>query len=241
MNLFMPAGWLTHSPEMVGKKEIVMKKILTAALLATVATSAFAADLPTRKGPPPAPVYVPPPFTWTGFYVGVNGGYGFGSGGNATFGNPSGGLVGGTAGYNYQIGQFVTGVEASLDWADLTKTQILLNGSSTSQKVDSLGNILARFGLAADRALFYVAGGYAGGDVRGTDLTAAGLSYSNSGWQNGWALGGGVEYAFTNNISAKAEYLFSQLSDKTYFAGSPDVVKAGLNVNTFKVGVNYKF
>ena len=218
-----------------------MKKILTAALLASVAASAFAADLPTQKGPPPAPVYVPPPFTWTGFYVGVNGGYGFGSGGNATLGNPSGGLVGGTVGYNYQIGQFVTGLEGSLDWADLTKSQTLLDGSLTKARVDSLGDILARFGFAADRALFYVAGGYAGGDVRGADSTAAGLSYSNSGWQNGWALGGGVEYAFTNNISLKAEYLYSQLSDKTYFAGSPDVVKTGVNVNAFKTGINYKF
>lgn len=218
-----------------------MKKILTAALLAGFATSAFAADLPTAKGPPPAPVYVVPPFTWTGFYVGANGGYGFGSGGNAIFGNPSGGLVGGTVGYNYQIGQFVTGIEASLDWAGLTKSEALADGSLTSQKVNSLGNVLARFGFAADRALFYVAGGYAGGDVQGNDLTAGGLSLSHSGWQNGWALGAGVEYAITDHISLKGQYLFSQLNDKTYFAGTPDVVKAGVNVNAFTAGVNYKF
>jgi outer membrane immunogenic protein len=218
-----------------------MKTILTAALLAGVATSALAADLPTQKGPPPAPVYVPPPFTWTGFYIGVNGGGAFGSGANGTFGNPSGGLVGGTVGYNYQIGQFVTGIEGRLDWADLSKSQTLLDGSMTASKVDSLGNILARFGFAADRALFYAAGGYAGGEVRGTDLTAAGLYSSTSGWQNGWALGGGVEYALTNNISLKAEYIFSQLNDKTYFAGTPDIVKTGLNVNTITAGINYKF
>lgn len=218
-----------------------MKKILTAALMAGVATSAFAADLPTAKGPPPAPVFIAPPFTWTGVYVGVNGGYGFGSGGNAVFGNPSGGLVGGTVGYNYQIGQFVTGVEGSLDWANLTKNQALLDGSMTSAKVNSLGNILARFGFAADRTLFYVAGGYAGGDVEGNDMTARGLAFSNSGWQNGWALGGGIEYAVTDHISVKAQYLFSQLTDRTYFAGSPDAVKSGLNVNTLTTGINYKF
>ncbi|MGO8800521.1 MAG: outer membrane protein [Roseiarcus sp.] len=218
-----------------------MRKILTAALLAGVATSAFAADLPTQKGPPPAPVYVPPPFTWTGFYIGVNGGGAFGSGASGAFGNPAGGLVGGTVGYNYQIGQFVTGIEGRLDWADLSKSQTLLDGSLTSSKVDALGNVLARFGFAADRALFYVAGGYAGGDVRGTDLTAAGLNSSTSGWQNGWALGGGIEYALTNNISLKGEYIFSQLNDKTYFAGTPDIVKTGLNVNTITAGINYKF
>jgi outer membrane immunogenic protein len=78
------------------KMEYVMKKILTAALLASVATSAFAADLPSRKGPPPAPVYYAPPFSWTGFYVGINGGYGFGdvngnnfaAGGGPVFGRP---------------------------------------------------------------------------------------------------------------------------------------------------------
>ena len=181
-----------------------------------------------------------PPFTWTGLYIGVNGGYAFGNGGGG-FGDPSGGLFGGTVGYNYQIGQFVTGVEGSLDWAGLSKSQGLLDGSVTTAKVNSLGNVLARFGFAADRTLFYVAGGYAGGEVQGNDFTAAGLAFSNSGWQNGWALGGGIEYALTDHISLKAQYLFSQLNDKTYFAGTPDVVRSGMNVNAFTTGINYKF
>src|SRR6201999_3405809 len=102
-------------------EEIAMKKILLAALMAGVATSAFAADLPTRKAPPaPAPIYVAPAFTWTGFYLGVNGGYGVGNDGKS-FGNVDGGMVGGTAGYNYQLGQIVLGVEGDWDWADLTK------------------------------------------------------------------------------------------------------------------------
>ncbi len=67
-----------------------MKKFLLAALMAGVATSAWAADLPTRKAPAaPMPVYVAPVFTWTGFYVGVNGGYGIGSASSSDFGNPS--------------------------------------------------------------------------------------------------------------------------------------------------------
>ena len=229
-----------------------MKKILTAALLASVATSAFAADLPTRKGPPPAPVsYAPPPFSWTGFYVGVNGGFGTSDvrgnaflGGGSAFGSPNGGLVGGTVGYNYQIGQFVLGAEASLDWADLSKSRTFADGSTDNLKVDSLGNVLARAGWAWDRTLFYVAGGYAGGDVHAGAFndTVTGLSYSgNSAWQSGYAVGGGIEYAITNNISVKGEYLFSQLDGKTYYAGSPDAVKAGLDINTFKLGVNYKF
>jgi outer membrane immunogenic protein len=227
--------------------EIVMKKILTAALLASVATSAFAADLPTRKGPPPAPIVYAPPFSWTGFYVGVNGGYGIGdfsSFGSTVFGHPDGGLVGGTAGYNYQIGQFVIGAEGDLDWADLQNTRTFTDGSTSKAQVNSLAHVLARGGVAFDRALFYVAGGYAGGDVKGTfhDTAIPGSPiFSNDGWQNGWAVGAGVEYAITNNVSVKGQYLFSQLSDKTYFAGTPDVVKTHLDVNTFTAGVNYKF
>jgi outer membrane immunogenic protein len=236
------------------KMEIIMKKILTAALLASVATSAFAADLPSRKGPPPAPVYYAPPFTWTGFYVGINGGGAFTDvrsnqfssalGGGSVFGAPSGGVVGGQIGYNYQINQLVLGVEGSLDWADLSKSRTFADGSSDNLKVDSLGTVVGRVGWAFDRTLFYVAGGYAGGDVHAGAFndTITGASYpGSSGWQSGYAVGGGVEYAITNNISVKGEYLFSQLEGKTYYAGSQDVVKAGLDINTVKLGVNYKF
>ena len=223
-----------------------MRKILIATLLAGVATSAFAADLPARKSAPaPAPIPYAAPFSWTGFYVGVNGGFGAGSFrgfGNTEFGDPSGGFVGGTAGYNYQIGQFVIGAEATLDWADLSKSQSFADGSTSKATVDSLGNVLARAGFAADRALFYVAGGYAGGQVHANFFDAPlATSFSNSSWQNGYSVGGGIEYAFTNNISLKAEYLFTQLSDKTYFGGSPDAVKTGLNINTVKTGLNYRF
>jgi len=228
-----------------------MNRFLAAALMASVATAAFAADLPNRKGPPPAPVYAPPPFSWTGFYVGVNGGFGTTDvrgnsfiGGGSVFGSPSGGLVGGTMGYNYQIGQFVVGVEGQLDWADFSKGRTFLDGSTDSLKVDSVANVLGRAGWAWDRTLFYVAGGYAGADVHAGAFndTVTGLSYAgSSGWQSGYAVGGGIEYALTNNISVKGEYLFSQLQGKTYYAGSPDVVKAGLDLNTFKLGVNYKF
>ncbi len=233
------------------KMEIVMKKILTAALLASVATSAFAADLPSRKAPPPAPVYYAPPFSWTGFYVGINGGGGFTDvrgnqfiGGGSVFGSPSGGIVGGQIGYNYQINQLVLGVEGQLDWADLNRSRTFADGSSDKLNVNTLGNVLARVGYAYDRTLFYVAAGYAGGDVHAGAFndTFTGLSYGgSSGWQSGYAVGAGVEYAVTNNISVKGEYLFSQLEGKTYYGGSPDVVKAGLDINTFKLGVNYKF
>lgn len=208
-----------------------MKKFLVAALMAGVATSAFASDLPTRKAPPaPYPAYVAPAFTWTGFYVGVNGGYGVGNGGG-DFGNPSGGFIGGTAGYNYQIGQLVLGVEGDLDWADLHKSG--LNAlTSYSSRVDSLFTARARVGYAVDRVLLYVTGGYAGAEDK---VTLDGYG-SQSDWRSGGVIGGGLEYAFTNNISAKAEYLYAPFADKTYLGEKSD-----LSLSLIRAGLNYKF
>ena len=223
-----------------------MKKIVAAVLLASVATAALAADLPSRKtAPAPAPVYVAPAFSWTGFYAGVNGAYGWsnfrGAGGNV-FAGPSGGMLGGTVGYNYQIGQFVVGAEDNLDWADLTKGRTLAGGISTSSRVNGFNTAFVRGGLAIDRALLFVEGGLSSANIRNriTDPALPG-ALSQSGWSNGYGLGGGVEYAFTNNISLRADYVFSHLQNKTYFSGTPDVVKTGLNVSQIRAGLNYKF
>ena len=214
-----------------------MKKVLLAALMAGVASSAMAADLPTHKAPPaPAPYYAPPIFSWTGFYVGVNGGWGGGSSGG-DFGSPSGGLVGGTVGYNYQIGQFVAGLEGDWDWADLNKNGANVLGPY-GNKIDDMVTARARAGVALGRALLYVTGGYAGVDVK-TSLPY--YSYSSTDWRSGAAIGAGLEYAFTNNISVKAEYLYTPFVDQTYFAGTPDAENNKLAVSLFRVGINYKF
>src|SRR5947209_19380723 len=103
-------------------QETTMKRALLAGLALSVLSvgHTLAADLPNRRVAP-APAYVPPPiFSWTGFYVGVNGGGVFGDftkGGKSTFGSPTGGLVGGQAGYNQQFGQIVVGVEGDIHWA----------------------------------------------------------------------------------------------------------------------------
>jgi outer membrane immunogenic protein len=218
---------------MVCNEEITMKKFLLAALLASVATSAWASDLPTRKAPPaPTPVYAPPTFTWTGCYVGVNGGYGIGSGSGSNFGNPSGGLIGGTAGYNYQIGQFVAGVEGDVDWADMTKSGTNPIVGAYKTDINTLATARARAGFAVDRALLYVTGGYAGAE---TNVNIAGFG-SQSDWRNGGVIGAGLEYAFTNNISAKAEYLYAPLESKTY-----DGVKSNTDLSLVRAGLNYKF
>ncbi len=213
-----------------------MNKVLLAALMAGVASSAMAADLPTRKAPPAPQVYAAPPvFTWTGFYVGVNGGWGGGTGGK-DFGNVDGGLVGGTVGYNYQINnQFVVGVEGDWDWADLKKDGTNALGYYHN-KIDDLVTARVRAGYTIDRALLYVTGGYAGAD----DKISLPGDFSKTDWRSGGVIGAGIEYAFTNNISAKAEYLYAPLGDKTYWNGSTSA-KSDANLSLVRAGLNYRF
>ena len=140
--------------------------------------------------------------------MGVNGGWGGGSSGG-NFGSPTGGLVGGTVGYNYQIGQFVAGLEGDWDWADLNKNGTVF-GNAYSNKIDSVLTARARAGVALDRALLYVTGGYAGAEDKVNVPTVLG----STDWRSGGAIGGGIEYAFTNNISAKAEYIYTAFPSK---------------------------
>ena len=209
-----------------------MKKVLLAALMAGVASSAMAADLPTRKAPPAPKVYSAPPiFSWTGLYVGVNGGWG-GSSNGGDFGSPTGGLIGGTVGYNYQIGQFVAGLEGDWDWADLNKSGTNLLGAY-SNKIDQMVTARARAGFAVDRALLYVTGGYAGVEDK---VNVPGV-FGSTDWRSGGAIGAGVEYAFTNNISAKAEYIYTAFPSKSYAPG----YKSDLDISLVRAGLNYKF
>jgi outer membrane immunogenic protein len=206
-----------------------MKKILLSSVaLLGLATGALAADLPSRRAPAPIIAAVPV-FTWTGFYVGVNAGYGWNANDSIVVNglrfdlDDEGGFVGGAqAGYNYQIGSFVVGLEGDIQYADFGGDDrfdfdgdgILDDDFNTS---DWFGTVRARAGVAFDRALIYATGGFAFADDA-----------------NGWTVGGGVEYAFTNNLSAKIEGLYVNLDnddDFPGFDGETDfgVVRAGLN------------
>ena len=209
-------------------------KLSLAAALSVLAlgSAAVAADLP-RRATAAAPYVAPVPvFTWTGFYAGVNPGYGWGSQkgtADANYGSLDGAQVGGTAGYNYQMGQIVLGMESDLDWSNAKNT----NGAFVSKQT-SIGTVRGRVGYAVDRVLLFTTGGYAGGNVERTVGAA-----SASDWHNGYALGGGMEYAITNNVSAKAEYLYTDLSSKSDTASLPS--RAGVTQNTVRMGVNYRF
>jgi outer membrane immunogenic protein len=229
--------------------------VTTAASLRVGTSAALAADLPSRQYAP-APVYNPVPvFTWSGFYAGVNGGYGwnsrnrnnpyFGTSDFSTSQGSNGGFVGGgQVGYNYQLVPgtgLVVGVEADLQYVDIGRNKATyLGGSPAVYSNNSGGNyvgtVRGRLGYAFDRFLVYGTGGFAYGDVA-----------RNRGTGVGYTLGGGIEYALTNNLTAKVEALYVNLgndSNNTSALATPTSYGVGSSRDDFGVvraGLNYKF
>jgi len=224
-----------------------MKKLLltsTAIAALAAAVPANAADIPARPQPVyKAPVVAPVVFSWTGFYIGANIGYGWGRFEDG-FGNTdsvNGVVGGGQIGANWQTGMFVLGVETDIQGTgqDQTFTALSPNGAvSLRESLPWFGTVRGRVGIAADRWLFYVTGGLAYGETR-NDIAAltgpfAGLAASLSQTNTGWTAGGGIEAALADNWSAKLEYLHLDFGN-TNTAGltngrvTDDVVRAGLN------------
>src|SRR6476660_9570458 len=156
-----------------------MKKFLlaTVGLIALgISAPASAADMAVKAAPPP---YVAPIYNWTGFYIGGNGGWGQSNSclnfdGFGIFGfadgcaSRSGGLVGGQIGYRWQANQWVFGLEAQGDWADLSNQRVsLVNPTlSTRTKTDGIGLFTGQIGYAWNASLFYLKGGAAVTDTR---------------------------------------------------------------------------
>jgi outer membrane immunogenic protein len=244
-----------------------VKALLAGVATLAIAASAQAADLPSRAAPAPIIAAVPI-FTWTGFYVGANAGYGWNTNDNNNsfydptlgyFGGGSsddGGFVGGgQVGYNYQVGQFVIGVEADIQYADIGGggnngyyAGYYYGGNNGSD--GWFGTVRARAGLAIDRALIYVTGGFAYGDMGGGGNNNFYYGGSNDDVSTGWTLGGGLEYAIPANwfgssaVTVGVEGLYVNLdsnSNNNIFSGLGNnrdngefgVVRAKLN---FKFG-----
>ena len=205
-------------------------------LLAAVSALAFAgaasaADLPRRTGAvSPAPYQAQPAGTWTGFYAGLVGAYDWGhqkGTTNTTYGALNGGQIGVTGGYNMQFGQIVTGVEGDMSWSNADSTR----GANKSD-LRNEATLRARAGVAVDAStLLYATAGYAGASIKRADA-----STSNTDWHNGYALGAGLEYAFTRSVTGKAEYLYTDLGNS-----SGGVQKTGITQNGVRMGVNYRF
>jgi len=210
-----------------------MKKLLlaSAGILALGVASASAADIPRREAmPAKAPVYMAPPiYNWTGFYAGINGGGGWG---RSDFANLSGGLVGGTLGYNWQSGPIVYGLEGDIDWSNIRGSGPCA-GTTCETRNDWLGTARGRLGYAFDRIMPYVTGGLAVGDVK---TSVAGLGDSHS-TKAGWTLGGGVEAAIAGPWTAKVEYLYVDLGNTS----TPLGTDTNFHTNIVRAGLNYRF
>jgi outer membrane immunogenic protein len=218
---------------------------------------ALAADLPSHQAP--LPVFVPPPiFTWTGVYIGGQIGYGWGNDRMsvpAFFAAPTTspeGVVGGAhIGYNYQVNQFVLGVEGDVDGTSISKNIFdPVTGTTFGTRIPVEGSVRGRLGVAWDRALFYATGGAAFADLQKSYTVgsfpffgaAAPFYAQNSQSRVGWTVGGGVEYAITNNWSVRGEYRYTDFGHQT---DALPAVAASVDhheiEHAVRVGFSYKF
>jgi outer membrane immunogenic protein len=232
-------GALSWSFRSIPGMEMGMRKVLGlvgATLL--LAGPAVAADLsrppPAYKAPPLAPV-----FSWTGWYIGGNAGYGWGestspaiSSPDFIFGpgafpslSPKGFIGGGQIGYNWQVNpSWLVGLEADFQGADIKAagTTGLTNGvnlatASLSEKLDFLGTVRGRLGWVAGNWLFYGSGGVAYGNVKSdiSFISTAGdfVTGARSETRVGWAAGGGINYALSPNWIVGVDYLHYDLGN----------------------------
>jgi outer membrane immunogenic protein len=231
-----------------------MKRILWAGALAlAAATQAFAADLPPPMAPPPrAPAaYVPvmsPAYNWSGFYLGLNTGFGFGSSTWTPLASGSfavdGAMAGGTLGANYQIGQLVLGVEGDIDWQGLRGSSNTAPCIGIPGGCDTASNWISTFrgrlGYAFDRVMVY---GTAGGAAANVEASSGALPWTGS-TELGWSAGAGLEAAMTDNWTAKIEYLFADFqkgSCTTVTCTTAPTQSVSFYENMVRAGVNYKF
>jgi len=239
-------------------------------------SAALAADLPVQ----PPPVYVPPAFTWTGFYFGDNLGFGgdrfvypFSAAavdGSAAFAGSvsitsEGVLGGGQVGYNWEFpNNFLLGFETDFDGAAI-RGKVTVNATGGTgggpfgaageigSTINYIGTVRARAGYAWDRFLVYGTGGFAYGQVTSSAsvTVAAGggggsITGSETSGRVGWTVGGGFEYAVTQNFTVKTEYLYVNLGTPTAFDQNLLGI-VGVNVgekttaNIVRAGLNYKF
>jgi outer membrane immunogenic protein len=260
-----------------------MKKIsLAIATLSLMTGFASAADLPARpytKAPPPVAAAI---YNWSGFYVGLNVGGAWGDDpftynpqytgapagfpakvaidGSGKF-RPSGVTAGGQAGYNWQVSQFVLGIEADVEYLDLknsfTTPFLTFPGVfpyfiATSVKSNWMATVRPRVGVAFDRFLLYVTGGVAFSEVSFaqtityTTVPATIGTGSASATKTGWVAGAGFEYAFAPRWSAKFEYLHADFGSIGFTAVVTNPVIASTSSASFRtdlarVGINYSF
>lgn len=218
-----------------------------------VSGGAYAADAVVETAP--EAVLADPGFSWTGFYAGVNAGYGFGGDdrvgvrvdgdylGHIGTLEQSGFLGGAQIGYNYQMNQFVLGIEADFQGAGLDdSTSGDIEGVNVHAKssIDWFGTLRPRLGYAWDRTMIYGTGGLAYGRVN-YKMSAGGETFIDEDkTRAGWVAGAGVEHAFTDHLTAKLEYQYLNFGEYTV-AGEGISTKATPDFHSIRIGLNYKF
>ncbi|MGH6812896.1 MAG: autotransporter domain-containing protein [Methylocella sp.] len=204
----------------------------------------------------PGVVLAPPPYNWTGVFLGISapgalwgeGKWNFGGlAGNAA-NNFTGVLAGGGGGFNYQMGALVLGGAAEWDWTNARGGESFdcpasgFFSNNCANRVNNIFTATARVGYAYDRLLVYGQGGLAVGDVVAQTTFNAipgNPTISDSKTSVGWTAGAGFEFGLTENISAKAEYLYFDLGSDTYNLAAPVAINRTGNIG--RVGLNYRF
>ena len=235
------------------KRVLFTQVLLTSVSLAALGliTPVLGADLPTYK----APVRVSPEYDWSGFYVGVFGGGGFGNH-NINNGTPTGfanalftydstgAVAGGEVGYNAQSGRYLVGIEATGFWSGIKGSDASQGlGLIDADNLRKVATVVGRGGIAVDRLLLFFTGGWAYGDVLHTN-TVPGVGVDQfSVARSGLTAGGGIAYALTENISTKFEYRYFNFG--TFSRTAPTNGLAAYTDNTsysiITVGLDFKF
>jgi outer membrane immunogenic protein len=216
--------------------------------LLTISRLAWGADLSPALVNAPAPT--PAAYNWNGLYLGLNAGGAFGSEANTASGggvsatasqNLPGFIGGAQIGVNYQIGVVVWGGEADFDAS--TQNGSLASGvlSGTSQ-MPWFATLRGRLGVAFDRVLVYGTAGGAAGELRSnfsipTGPTSTTVTYGT------WTAGAGLEYAISDNLSVRVEYLYLDTGNVTTGDIGPPTttVTSRLKDNIMRAGLNYRF
>lgn len=240
-----------------------MRRVAVAFLASTFVTGAMAADAVVYEEPAPVAVTF---FSWTGGYVGLHAGYAWGRENDnlsdfileetplpqAVDDEPLtadefdvDGFIGGAhAGYNWQSGNYVFGVEGDIDYADITGgSDFDYVGDGDGRlgfKSDWQGSLRARLGYAMDTWLLYATGGIAFGHAE-LDASAEGVSATDDNTHIGWTVGAGVEKAFTPNWIGRLEVRYTDFGSEGYDLGDFGEVESDWNQTAVTAGISYKF
>ncbi len=217
-------------------RHLIRSGFAAAALL--LAPLAHAADM--SRSPP---VFgAPPVANWSGFYIGINGAYGFGTSDwsfPAVSASPDGWLVGGTIGFNFQVGSMVLGVEGDYDATSITGSVSCPLTFTCESSNTWLATVRARLGYAGfDNWMPFITGGAAFGNIKVSNTAFASAEKTGT----GWTAGAGIEYAFLPNWSVRAEYLYVDLG--SFDCGIACGVvsdNVSFTANLGRIGINYRF